>query len=65
MDIDAQPDMAEIIDLRVDVHDTAVEELRRVFEAYRPYVAHYLWRSTDPATLPPQDVWAAQQGMST
>tara|TARA_A100001037_G_scaffold70296_1_gene62881 strand:+ start:1787 stop:2494 length:708 start_codon:yes stop_codon:yes gene_type:complete len=61
----AQPNMAEIIDLRVDVHDTAVEELRCAFDAYRPYVAHYLWRSLDPATLPPQDVWAAQQGMST
>ena len=60
-----QPDMAKIIDLRVDVHDTAVGELRRVFEAYRPYVDHYFWRSTDPTTLPPQDVWALQQGLST
>ena len=60
----AQPDMAEIIDLRVDVHDTAVEELRRAFDAYKPYVAHYLWRSLDPATLPPQDVWAAEQGLA-
>ena len=61
----AQPDMAEIIDLRVDVHDTAVEELRRVFDTYKPYVALYRWRSLDPATLPPQDVWAAQQRSPT
>ncbi len=59
----AQPDQVETIDLRVDVHDTAVEELRRVFNAYRPYVAHYRWRALDPTTLPPQDVWAAEQGI--
>ncbi len=61
----AQPDLAETIDLRVDVHDTAVEELRRAFDAYKPYVAHYLWRSLDPATLPPQDAWAAERGLAT
>ena len=59
----AQPDMAETIDLRVDVHDTAVEELRRAFDAYKPYAAHYLWRALDPATLPPQDAWAAERGL--
>ncbi len=61
----AQPDMAATIDLRVDVHDTAVEELRRAFDAYKPYVAHYLWRSLDPATLPPQDAWARERGLAT
>jgi uncharacterized Ntn-hydrolase superfamily protein len=40
------------IDLRVDQHDEPVGELRRVFEAYRPYIAYYIQRQRDPRVLP-------------
>jgi uncharacterized Ntn-hydrolase superfamily protein len=41
-----------IVDLRVDVHDTPVKELRRVWEFVRPLQGYYLQRKTDPAGLP-------------
>lgn len=36
------------VDLRVDQHDEPVGELRRVFDAYRPYIPYYIQRQTDP-----------------
>jgi uncharacterized Ntn-hydrolase superfamily protein len=36
------------IDLRVDMHETAVEELRRVFDAFKCYDTYYQERSYDP-----------------
>ena len=46
-----------LMDLRVDAHETAVEELRRVRDAYRPYVEYYELRVKDPPHTPPQDAW--------
>jgi uncharacterized Ntn-hydrolase superfamily protein len=46
------------IDLRVDAHETAVEELRRVHGVYKPFVPYYQLRHDDPARTPAQDVWA-------
>lgn len=40
------------IDLRVDQHDEPVGELRRVFEAYRPYIPYYVQRQRDPRIAP-------------
>lgn len=48
------------MDLRVDAHDTAVEELRRVHRVYKPFVPYYQLRHDDPANTPAQDVWAAE-----
>ena len=48
------------IDLRVDVHATAVEELRRVLEEFKLYEEFYRGRDTDPGKAIPQDVFAAQ-----
>jgi uncharacterized Ntn-hydrolase superfamily protein len=44
------------IDLRVDQHDEPVGELRRVFEAYRPYIPYYIHRQRDPR-VPPWHEW--------
>jgi uncharacterized Ntn-hydrolase superfamily protein len=35
-------------DLRVDLHDKAVDELRRMYEEYKPYQAYYRERSRNP-----------------
>lgn len=50
-------DLVPGLDLRVDVHDDAVTELRRILEAYRPYVPYYEMRRTDPDQTPPQEQW--------
>lgn len=44
------------VDLRVDHHDEPVGELRRVFEAYRPYLPYYVQRQRDPR-VPPWHEW--------
>ncbi|MFO1024047.1 MAG: DUF1028 domain-containing protein [Acetobacteraceae bacterium] len=44
------------IDLRVDQHNEPVGELRRVFEAYRPYIPYYIQRQRDPR-VPPWHEW--------
>ena len=48
------------VDVRVDVHPTAVEELRRVLEEFKLYEEFYRGRGLDPAKAIPQDVFAAQ-----
>ena len=54
-------DIVRDIDLRVDLHDDAVTELRRVHDGYAPYIEYYALRARDPANTPPQDVWARRQ----
>ncbi len=47
-----------MIDLRVDVHNDAVTELRRVYEFYKPYVPlYYDLRPKRPDMTPQQDEW--------
>jgi uncharacterized Ntn-hydrolase superfamily protein len=46
-------DHAEL-DLRVDLHETAVEELRRAFEEYELYRGYYKERSKNPKDAMPQ-----------
>ena len=53
-------DIVEDIDLRVDLHDDAVGELRRLYDTYRAYLPYYALRARSPAETPPQDVWARQ-----
>lgn len=57
-------DCVRDIDLRVDLHDDAVTELRRVHTGYVPYLEYYALRARDPARTPAQDVWARTQGLS-
>ena len=52
------PDIVEDLDLRVDLHDAAVDELRRLYERYRVYLPYYALRARSPAETPPQDAWA-------
>ena len=40
-----------IVDLRVDVHDTPVIEMRRVWDFYRPLNNFYIQRNIDPTGL--------------
>lgn len=41
-----------LVDLRVDVHDAPVKELRRIWEFVRPLQPYYQQRKTDPTGLP-------------
>ena len=52
------PDIVEDLGLRVDLHDAAVDELRRLYERYRVYLPYYALRARSPAETPPQDTWA-------
>ena len=44
-------------DLRVDMHGTAVEELRRIYSLYKPYQPYYEAREEDPSSCPTQLAW--------
>jgi uncharacterized Ntn-hydrolase superfamily protein len=41
------------VDLRVDMHDAAVDELRRVYVDYKPHAAYYLQRALSPRNAIP------------
>jgi uncharacterized Ntn-hydrolase superfamily protein len=47
------------IDVRVDVHPIAVEELRRVLEEFKLYEDFYRERGRNPSQAIPQDVFVA------
>jgi uncharacterized Ntn-hydrolase superfamily protein len=51
-----------LIDLRIDAHDTAIAELRRVRAAYRPDVDYYALRARDPAHPPTHEDWLSHHG---
>src|SRR5262249_15916458 len=51
-------DHAEI-DLRVDLHDKAIHELRGPFEEYELYRGYYRDRGKNPRDAVPQDVFVA------
>lgn len=48
------------VNLRVDIHDEPVGELRRVYDIYKPTVPYYNWRLVD-ARVPRLDDWLAEQ----
>lgn len=48
------------VDLRVDLHDEPVGELRRIFDWYRPAIPYYDQRQVDPR-VPGLDDWLAQR----
>ena len=48
------------IDLRVDLHATAVEELRRVYSEYKPYEEYYRDRGRNPRSAMPQEDFLAR-----
>lgn len=54
-------DHAEL-DLRVDLHDVAIDELRRAFEEYELYRGYYRDRGRNPRGAVPQDVFVAGLG---
>lgn len=47
------------LDLRVDLHDKAVDDLRRAFEEYELYRGYYRDRGKNPRDAVPQDVFVA------
>jgi len=47
------------VDVRVDVHPTAVKELRRVLEEFKLYEEFYRERGRNPSKAIPQDVFVA------
>jgi len=52
-------DHAEL-DLRVDLHDRAIEELRRAFDEYEQYRGYYRERGLNPKNAIPQYEFVAQ-----
>lgn len=50
------------VDLRVDVADEPVGELRRVFEVFKPAIPYYNLRQVD-ARVPPLHDWLEQQAL--
>lgn len=49
------------LDLRVDEHATAVSELRRIFEVYKPLIDYFQERAADP-TIPSEEDKLRAQG---
>jgi uncharacterized Ntn-hydrolase superfamily protein len=49
------------VNLRVDMHSDPVGELRRVFNAYLPYIPYYVVRQVDP-TVGYFGEWSARNG---
>ena len=49
-----------LMDLRVDVNDEPVGELRRHYELYKHYIPLYDMRAKQPDKTPPQDDWTKQ-----
>jgi uncharacterized Ntn-hydrolase superfamily protein len=47
------------IDLRVDLHEKAVDELRRVWTVYKQYEAYYAERGRNPRNAPGQEAFMA------
>ena len=51
-----------LMDLRVDLHETAIQELRRVRDEYKPYIPlYYHTRVKEPHKAIPQPEWIAQR----
>jgi len=48
------------VDLRVDVHDEPIGELRRVFDIYREFIPYYNERAANP-DIAPLFTWLEQQ----
>lgn len=48
------------VDLRVDIHEEPVGELRRVFDAYQPFIPYYVVRQVDP-TVGSLEEWQARK----
>jgi uncharacterized Ntn-hydrolase superfamily protein len=48
------------LDLRVDFHGHAVEELRRIYDEYKLYLPLYRMRAEDPPSAPPQEKYVAE-----
>jgi uncharacterized Ntn-hydrolase superfamily protein len=49
------------VDLRVDLHEEPVGELRRMFDLYRPAIPYYEQRQIDPH-VPGLDAWLREHG---
>ena len=54
------PGPVAITDLRVDLHDNAVGELRRALEMYSAYAPYYEQRHRDPSRLQDQEDWTRE-----
>lgn len=55
-------DVHPYVDLRVDLHDEPVGELRRVFEAFKPLIPYYWQRpGQDPAQMGREQEWLDRQ----
>ena len=54
-----------LLNLRVDLHDHAVHELRRVYTRYQPYAPYYRLRDLEPQRAPGQEVFEQAFGGET
>lgn len=53
------------LNLRVDLHDQAVDELRRLYIRYQPYADYYRARDLSPRLVPGQEVFEESFGGQT
>jgi uncharacterized Ntn-hydrolase superfamily protein len=53
------------LNLRVDLHDRAVNELRRLYTRYQPYLDYYRLRDLTPHAAPSQEVFEESFGGQT
>lgn len=51
-----------IVDLRADLYDDPIAELRRLFDAYAPRIPYYRVRAADP-TIGPFYLWKEKQAL--
>jgi uncharacterized Ntn-hydrolase superfamily protein len=52
-----------MMDIRVDAHDQAVDELRRIHGIFVPYSEYRERWINDPSNVPSQDEWARKHGI--
>ena len=50
-----------LVDIRVDLHERPIAELRHIWDQYAPLVSYFVDRATNPY-LPREDEWLRQRG---
>lgn len=53
-----------LLDLRVDMHDAPVAELRNLFEFHRPLIPYYLMKALDPSSVPRAEEFMRENGLT-
>jgi uncharacterized Ntn-hydrolase superfamily protein len=52
-----------LLDLRVDMHESPVAELRDLFEFHKPLIPYYLMKARDPSSVPRAEAFIRENGL--